>query len=1012
LYFRQTSLASSTQVKSNHLTFRIFLFILAQIAIQQSRAQIYDFVTYSVENGLSQSSVTSTVQDERGYLWVGTYGGGLGRFDGLNFREYALKDGLPGQIVSALAKDSAGNLWVGTTWGGVSWFDGKQFHTYNKTNGLSTNEISSLMATSNGMWIGTPKGGIYEYALNTKVFRRFSMLTGVNCMYRDNNGIIWASCDEGITRFENEKHLLIDLPKTINFKLEINQIISDRSGVLYIAHSKGLLAYDPSKNAFLENELTKATTDFAINTILVTRENTILLGFQNGVLWRYFPESSRIEKIGTTNGLVSGGIKSLYQDQTGQVWIGTLGHGLIRWRTESFTYYENIIGLKEADVFRIVQDHEGKIWIGSGTEGLFVYDGQQSKAILNAGKKFMQPIAILEDHDRHLWIGHMDGVTELIGDIHARHLLPGKRVRALYEDKAGNLWIGTWVDGLYKYDGKTYTHYTEKEYKIPIDYIHAILEDQKGMMWFGTGSGLIRFDGTYFKSYAKDLCNTYVGSLFEDENGRIWLHTDQCIMHFDGNKFVSITEKDGLSSNTIYFVGTDQRHRIWAGSNKGLDRIELNPDYSIRQIRNYGYGDGFRGIECNSRAICCDSRGDLWFGTIKGVIRYTPSQDKFNTSEPSTFVTDIHLFLEPTVWPAGSDGQLNWFSLPDRIELPHDKNHLTFHYAGLHLSSPEHVLYQFQLCGFDSGWQPATKTTQITYSNIPPGTYRFQVKAANSEGIWNVQPALSPELVILSPPPPFWKTWWFYSLVALLIIAVLYYFIFVRTRILRRQRENLELQIVERTQEIRKQNEEKSLMLKEIHHRVKNNLQVISSLLNLQAEGITDKRVLTLFEDCRHRVNSMALIHQKMYQSHNLVNIDIGSYIDELIGSLIDTYDTDKKIDLHTDVEELPFRIDTIVPLGLILNEIISNALKYAFKGKKEGRIHVQLYKTQDNTYMLEAGDNGVGLPQTIQFEKANSLGMQLIMMLAEQLNGRVQLIRSVGTIYRISFKEDTKDRF
>lgn len=1005
-------LSALSPVKSIYrLKFSLFI-LLAVWPSLQTYAQIYDFVSYSVENGLSQSSVTSILQDKRGYLWVGTYGGGMNRFDGMNFREYSMKDGAPGQIISDLAEDSIGNIWMGSTWGGVSWFDGKQFHNYNKNNGLTTNDISCLLSLPNAIWIGTPKGGIYEYALRTGVFRRFSMLTGVQSMHRDKNGIVWVGCDEGIARFENDKHTLIELPSKIDYELEINKIISDRNGLLYIAHTNGLLIYNPAANAFIENELTRKTDGLFVSALLITLENELLLGMQNGLLWRFKPKTNEIQQIGSQNGLICGGIKSLYQDKTRQIWIGTLGHGLVRWRTESFTYFDNIPGLKNNDVFKIIQDSKGQIWTGSGIDGLFVYDGMRGRPVLNSGQQFNQPVALLEDRNRHIWVGHLNGLTELVNGIAIRQLLPRKRVRALYEDRSGNLWIGTWGDGLYKYDGKTFVQFTEQNKQLPQNYIHAILEDRKGVIWIGTGAGLVRYDGNKFITYSENLCNTYVGSLIEDSTGNIWFHTDQCIVRYDGKNFTSISEKDGLASNTTYFLGFDQQHHLWVGTNKGVDRLEFDANYTIRQIRNYAYADGFRGIECNSRAICCDKKGNMWFGTIKGVTCYQPSQDQLNGGQANTFVTDIRLFLEPTVWPASEDGILNWFSLPSRIELPHDKNHLTFYYTGLYLNSPEQVEYQFRLNGFDSTWQPITHTTQITYSNIPSGKYTFEVKAANSEGVWNTNTALSPEIIILSPPPPFWKTWWFYTILALLIIGVLFYFIFVRGRILRKQRENLELQIVERTQEISKQNEEKSLMLKEIHHRVKNNLQVISSLLNLQAEGITDKRVLTLFEDCRHRVNSMALIHEKMYQSHNLVNIDIGSYINELIGSLIDTYDTDKKINLETDIEEIQFRIDTIVPLGLILNEIISNALKYAFKGRDEGKIHVQLYKTQENAFMLEAGDNGVGLPKNVHLERANSLGMQLIVMLSEQINGRVQLLHSGGTIYRITFKEETKDRF
>jgi len=205
---------------------------------------------------------------------------------------------------------------------------------------------------------------------------------------------------------------------------------------------------------------------------------------------------------------------------------------------------------------------------------------------------------------------------------------------------------------------------------------------------------------------------------------------------------------------------------------------------------------------------------------------------------------------------------------------------------------------------------------------------------------------------------------------------------------------------------------QKDILLMEIHHRVKNNLQVISSLLNLQADGITDKRVLSLFEDCRHRVNSMALIHEKMYQSKNLVNIDIRNYMDDLIRSLIDAYDSNKTIHLHTDIEDHPFRIDTIVPLGLILNEIISNSLKYAFGEKAEGDLYVSLHGTAPHKFLLEVSDNGKGIPETINFDKAESLGMQLIQMLSGQINGNVRVTREGGTKYTIEFEEEVKDRF
>jgi two-component sensor histidine kinase len=379
---------------------------------------------------------------------------------------------------------------------------------------------------------------------------------------------------------------------------------------------------------------------------------------------------------------------------------------------------------------------------------------------------------------------------------------------------------------------------------------------------------------------------------------------------------------------------------------------------------------------------------------------------------PIIHITGISLFLEQTDWTNSGAKETGWFHLPDQLQLDYERNHLTFSYAGIHLQSPQSTRYQFMLTGFDSTWQPATVTTQFTYTNLPPGTYTFRVRASVGDGKWSEAPAVSCAITILPPPPPIWLTWWFISLAVVVIGGMLLFIILSRTARIKAHRQLLEAEVRERTLEISRQNEEKTVMLKEIHHRVKNNLQVISSLLNLQADGISDKRVLTLFEDCRHRVNSMALIHEKMYQSNNLVNIDIRNYIDELIRSLIDAYDSNKSIHLHTDIEEHPFRIDTIVPLGLILNEIISNSLKYAFEGREEGDLYISLHKKQDNFYTLEVSDNGKGIPANINFENAETLGMQLIHMLSGQISGKVTVIQENGMKYRIEFEEEVKDRF
>ncbi|MGL5888251.1 MAG: two-component regulator propeller domain-containing protein [Bacteroidia bacterium] len=967
---------------------------------------------YGVEHGLSQSNVTDIHQDSHGYLWLGTYGGGLNRFDGVSFREYSLKDGLPGQIINSITESSNGDIWVGTTWGGAGRFDGKSFETFDKQNGLLSNEVMALHTHKNTVLLGLKEGGVFQYDYATKLLKRISTQPKVSAFCTDNQDIIWAGAQKTLFRIENGKETAVALPGIAGKDEFISRLTFDKRGFIYAGKKSGLHILHVSSGKFIENHLTRLLKGKDVTDIIITGDNNILISTRKGELIISKMDTEEYRIFDENNGLITSGIFCLFEDNTGRIWIGSNGNGLIRWRSQAFTYFSNVPGLNATDVFRIIEDSRNRILTGSYEQGLNCYENGRSRQILNGSKPFEQPVAIIEDKNRHLWIGHLNGATELVNDRPVRTLLPGKRVRAVLQDSKGNMWFGTWENGLYKYDGNTLEHFTEEKNQLKQKYVHAILEDRKGRIWIGTGNGLVCHENGKFTTYKTGLCNSYVGSLREDTSGNIWMHTDQCIAWFDGKSFHSITEQDGLLSNTTYFIEFDSENRLWAGTNKGVDRIHLDSKNKVTSVFHYTVNNGFRGIECNSRAILLDHAGSLWFGTIKGVIRYTPSKEKNDLVVPNTYLTSIRLFLEDTDWNEFGKGTRDWFNMPESIILPYDKNHLTFNYTSVQLHNPDNVRYQFMLSGFDSAWQPVTSFSQITYSNLPPGNYRFLVRAANAVNKWDQTPAQSGTITILSPPPPFWKTWWFYLLLAAIAAGIFYYFFFVRVGILRKQREALESEIKLRTQEVTKQNEEKSVMLKEIHHRVKNNLQVISSLLNLQAEGITDQRVLTLFEDCRHRVNSMALIHEKMYQSHNLVNIDINSYIDELIHSLVDAYDTDKIIHLKTNVQNLPFRIDTIVPLGLILNEVISNAMKYAFRGLEEGSIFVTLEKTGENEYMLEAGDNGIGLPTDFNLNKASSLGMQLIMMLSEQLSGNVEMLEGQGTMYRISFREEVKDRF
>lgn len=205
---------------------------------------------------------------------------------------------------------------------------------------------------------------------------------------------------------------------------------------------------------------------------------------------------------------------------------------------------------------------------------------------------------------------------------------------------------------------------------------------------------------------------------------------------------------------------------------------------------------------------------------------------------------------------------------------------------------------------------------------------------------------------------------------------------------------------------LKKSLNEKEMLLKEIHHRVKNNLMVISSLLNLQSRHIKDKAALDVFRESQNRADSMALIHERLYGSTDLKRIDFGDYISTLSTQLFHTYVTDpRRIKLKLNVENLMVDINTTVPLGLILNELVTNSIKYAFPEGKSGEIKIEFNK-KDDEFILIVSDNGVGFPKNIDFRETDSLGLQLVNNLTSQINGKVELNVKNGTEFTIKFRE------
>jgi Signal transduction histidine kinase len=246
-----------------------------------------------------------------------------------------------------------------------------------------------------------------------------------------------------------------------------------------------------------------------------------------------------------------------------------------------------------------------------------------------------------------------------------------------------------------------------------------------------------------------------------------------------------------------------------------------------------------------------------------------------------------------------------------------------------------------------------------------------------------------------------------------------------RTKALSRANEGLRTEMGERERvenKLKKSLEEKEILLKEIHHRVKNNLQIISSLLNLQSRYINDEEMLDIYKESQNRVKSMAIIHEKLYQSEDLARIDFGDYVRSLVLDLFNSYGVDKSsTELDINIKDILLDINTAIPCGLIVNELVTNSIKHGFpsnrslatvESSKVNKIAVSITK-EDNFYNMSVYDNGIGFPKDLDFQNTDSLGMQLVISLTSQLRGTVELERDNGTLFRIIFKElEYKNKF
>ena len=994
------------------ISITLLLLLLFSVSL---KAQLFNFRNYSLDDGLSQSEINCIYEDSRGYLWLGTSGGGLCRFDGKNFKTYEEKDGLCGQIISAVSEDIDHKIIIGNQNGALCAFNGQSFSTLKESTDKNFwgGKVKFIAIDDNKNTIVGRDNQIEKY--NGKAFEILPIKGDtlktfvINCFKKDSRNIIWIGTNKGLLVLKNETLLRVSDMKYIS-KSNITALSEDIDGNIWAIENNfnfyKIKIVGPSHYQVKVSKIDSIPIlpETKINAIHFDPKNQLWIATQNKGVYKF--AANELTIFNQSSGLPVDNASTIFEDKSGNLWFGTSGGGLVKFTNQAFTYFDNLEGLREKDIFTICADKKGNIWIGTSLHGIYKYDGSfVSNVTKTSNIGDVETRSIFCDSKGTVWIGTTKGLVKYDGSYHTVNAPNCENIRAIFEDKLGNIWIGTRGHGAFIYDGKEFKQINGKN-GLGTENVYSFVQDKSGKIWIGTGGGVFIYsDGKIVKNYSvtEGLCNSYAGSMVIDKFGIVWVGTDNCVAHFDGTKFISITTNEGLTSGTVYLINTDNFGNIWVGTNKGLDKITLNEKGEVETIRNYGKDEGFKGIECNSRATCIDQNGCLWFGTIKGAIKFDPKEELIRKPEvPTLNIVGIKLFYDAVDWKKYSDSLSDWYNLPLNLVLAHNENHITIDFAAISKTLPEKIKYSFKLEGFDKEWSPYDELSSTTYSNLPPGQYKFLVKATSKAGIESGTPQEFSFIITA----PFWTTWWFTILCVIGLCGAIYGYNQFRKRKHELYLERLEKIIKERTAEIIKQRDENEILLKEVHHRVKNNLQIINSLINIQSDYVNDPKAAELFREIRNRIRTISLVHEKLYKSTDYGNINVKEYVNMLVENLIDTYSINKEIQLKLDLEVQHFNLNTIIPLGLLLNEIISNSFKYAFTDIENGQIEIELHKSNvSDEYTIIIGDNGKGYDKKLLSSDNSTLGLELIKILASQLNGTIERIEKPGTYYILKFK-------
>jgi len=833
-----------------HSLIRLFLFFslaVSAVSTTYSQQKNIKFDRYSIENGLSQSSITGIIQDDLGYIWIATQDG-LNRYDGYDFM--ILKNNpddsttLPNNYLYFLIKDQLGYLWFGTN-RGIGRLNPINFKitriNRDLVPGIRGYVFTHMGFDANGqIWALSDKYGINKINPRTK---EVEVITGINgnsaftCLYIDYAKTVWVGTETGqiyysaspyktfreIDRMDKGKsnkitHIGQNNPKSLAVSTQEGVYTIDADKIMRPIANNKILDYLEISCTYRENprNLWIGTTEDGL--FLLKKDS---LGNEELFQYKKNPYDN--------SSIIDDNIACIFEDKSGVFWIGTeKGFSKFDKHKQGFTTIslnnDPSHGLIDYNVWSFAEDADENLYVGTKKD-LTIYktDEQRFYHLFRNQETQNYLLSIYVDTPNSIWLGYDDGLYILtINDLKSGSYQFKKidfqtsntesndvRVYQIVPADENRLWIGSRL-GLSIIDKRTFDYEfyakTDDEQSIGEGSVKVVYRDLSGKIWLVTSDqGLYNIieksDGTfYFKHYPiinHTEENGHITCLLQTEKNSLWLGTyGDGIKKLDlnTNETKNYTESQGLSNNVIYGLLEDDDHNIWASTNKGISKF--NPE--TEQFTIYTIKDGLQSNEFNTNAYFKSSNGSLYFGGINGYNIFNPDQINKNPNQPTVLISKVILSSKGT-----KNNDIIAQNIYNNVELnlEYFQNDISFQFISTNYSNPSKTRFKYILEGHEEEYSYLDNENKVHYMNIPHGHYTLKVFTQSADGIWSTKPTT----VTLNITPPFWLTWWFRIIVILVMIFIGIFIYRRRVDVIRRQKVRLEIEVVKRTRQVTEQ---------------------------------------------------------------------------------------------------------------------------------------------------------------------------------------------------------------